>query len=409
VSVVEFLTVDDFDVAGKTVFVRVDINTPVDPETGALLENHRLREASFTVKTLSKARVVLGSHQGRVGRYDYISLHQHAKTLSEILGKEVKFVEDVFGEAARERIRSLRDGDVLLLDNLRFAAEENFEFSPEEAKNTHMVRRLAPLFDLCVLDAFPTAHRSHPSIVGFAELVPTCAGYLVAKELKSLNRVVVTSKAPYTAVLGGSKVSDRLEAITALINNGRADNVLLTGLIGLVFLRAAGVLKKPLEADLEKYVSKAAAVYGEHREKFLLPEDVAVEVDGERVEVPAGEVEDAAAVRDIGEKTIKRYSKIIKSSGTIFISGPPGMFEKKGFERGTDELLLAAASSLGTSIVSGGHLSAALERLGVKDWIDHVSTAGGALVLYLAGQRLPLIEALVRSMRRVKRSEVVVR
>jgi phosphoglycerate kinase len=232
-----------------SVSVRVDINTPVDPETGALLENHRLREASFTVKTLSKARVVLGSHQGRVGRYDYTSLHQHAKTLSEILGKEVKFVEDVFGEAARERIRSLRDGDVLLLDNLRFAAEENFEFSPEEAKNTHMVRRLAPLFDLCVLDAFPTAHRAHPSIVGFAELVPTCAGYLVAKELKSLNRVVVTSKAPYTAVLGGSKVSDRLEAITALINNGRADNVLLTGLIGLVFLRAAGVLKKPLAAD----------------------------------------------------------------------------------------------------------------------------------------------------------------
>jgi phosphoglycerate kinase len=233
-----------------------------------------------------------------------------------------------------------------LLDNLRFAAEENFEFSPEEAKNTHMVRRLAPLFDLCVLDAFPTAHRAHPSIVGFAELVPTCAGYLVAKELKSLNRVVVTSKAPYTAVLGGSKVSDRLEAITALINNGRADNVLLTGLIGLVFLRAAGVLKKPLAADLEKYVSKAAAVYGEHREKFLLPEDVAVEVDGERVEVPAGEVEDAAAVRDIGEKTIKRYSKIIKSSGTIFISGPPGMFEKKGFERGTDELLFSGRKLL---------------------------------------------------------------
>ncbi|MCS7136912.1 MAG: phosphoglycerate kinase, partial [Candidatus Caldarchaeum sp.] len=257
-------------------------------------------------------------------------------------------------------------------------------------------------FDLCVLDAFPTAHRAHPSIVGFAELLPTCAGYLVARELKSLNRVMLTSKAPYTAVLGGSKVSDRLEAISALIENGRADNVLLTGLIGLVFLRAAGLLKKPVSADVEKFVEKARALLNEYRNKFSLPEDVAVEKDGERAELSVAEVYSGEKVLDIGERTIRKYSKIIKSSGTIFISGPPGMFEKKGFEKGTDELLLAAASSLGTTIVSGGHLSAALERLGVKEWVDHVSTAGGALVMFLAGQRLPLIEALVRSAKRVK-------
>ncbi|MDJ0271352.1 MAG: phosphoglycerate kinase, partial [Aigarchaeota archaeon] len=310
------------------------------------------------------------------------------------------FVEDVFGEASRAAIRSLEPGEVLLLENLRFAAEENFEYSPQEAAKTHIVRRLAPLFDICVLDAFPTAHRAHPSIVGFAEVLPTCAGYLVARELKSLNRVMMTSKAPYTAVLGGSKVSDRLEAITALIQNGRADNVLLTGLIGLVFLRAAGALKKPLLGDLEKYVPKAQSILHEYRGKFSLPEDVAIEKDGERVEIPVSSIEDPGKVLDIGEQTIRKYSKIIKSSGTIFISGPPGMFEKKGFERGTDELLLAAAGSLGTSIVSGGHLSAALERLGVKDWVDHVSTAGGALVMFLAGQRLPLIEALMRSAKR---------
>jgi len=402
VSVVDFLTIDDFEVSGKSVFVRVDINTPIDPHTGVLLELHRIKEASFTVRHLNGSRIVLGSHQGRVGREDYVSLRQHAKALSEVLGRPVKFVEDVFGEAARTAIKSLKDGDILLLENLRFAAEENFEFTPQEAVKTHLVKNLTPLFDLCVLDAFPTAHRGHPTIVGFPEVLPTCAGYLVAKELKSLNRVVATSKAPYTAVLGGSKVSDRLEAINALIANGRADNVLLTGLIGLVFLRAVGVLKHPLSGDLEKYVPKAAALYHEHRNKFHLPEDVAVEKDGERVEVDVNEVAESDKIYDIGEKTVKKYSKIIKSSGTIFISGPPGAFERKGFEKGTDELLLATASSLGTSIVSGGHLSAALERLGVKDWIDHVSTAGGALVMFLAGQRLPLIEALARSAKRYR-------
>lgn len=399
-SFVDFLTIDDFDVSGKTVFVRADLNTPIDPETGRLLELHRIRESSFTVRHLNGAKIVLGSHQGRVGRYDYVSLSIHAEALSEVLGKRVKFVEDVFGEASRAAIKSLKPGEVLLLENLRFAAEENYEYSPEEAAKTHIVKRLAPLFDICVLDAFPTAHRAHPSIVGFAEVLPTCAGYLVARELKSLNRVMMTSKAPYTAVLGGSKVSDRLEAITALIQNGRADNVLLTGLIGLVFLRAAGALKKPLTGDLEKYVPKAQSILHEYRGKFSLPDDVAIEKDGERVEIPISSIEDPGKVLDIGEQTIRKYSKIIKSSGTIFISGPPGMFEKKGFERGTDELLLAAAGSLGTSIVSGGHLSAALERLGVKDWVDHVSTAGGALVMFLAGQRLPLIEALMRSAKR---------
>ncbi|MCX8201332.1 MAG: phosphoglycerate kinase [Candidatus Caldarchaeum sp.] len=398
----DFLTIDDFDFQGKTVFVRADLNTPIDPKSGKLLELHRIKEASFTVRHLDGAKIVMASHQGRVGRYDYVSMEMHAEAMSQVLGKKVKFVEDVFGSAARKEIKSLQPGEILLLDNLRFAAEENYEFAPEEAVRTHLVQRLAPLLDLCVLDAFPTAHRAHPSIVGFAEILPTCAGYLVARELKSLNRVMLTSKAPYTAVLGGSKVSDRLEAISALIENGRADNVLLTGLIGLVFLRAAGILKKPLPSDAEKYVGKAQMLLSEFKSKFVLPEDVAVEKDGERREISVAEIDSGEKVLDIGEQTIRKYSKIIKSSGTIFMSGPPGVFEKKGFEKGTDELLLASASSLGTTIISGGHLSAALERLGVKEWIDHVSTAGGALVMFLAGKRLPLIEALSRSAKRIK-------
>lgn len=400
----EFLTIDDLDCDGKTVFLRADINSPVDRETGKLLDTSRISEAAVSIKELRKSKLVVASHQGRVGRYDYVSLNQHAKVLAEILGKDVTFVEDVHGPSAREAIRSLNEGDVLLLENLRFAAEENFEFKPEEAANTVLVRTLSKYFDACILDAFPTAHRSSPSIVGFAEVLPACAGRLVVKELKSLQRIEATAKGPYTTVLGGSKVSDRLEAIDALIENNKADKILLCGLIGSVFLRAAGIVNKPLGIDgEERYVSRARQLLDKYRDNFELPVDVAVNKDGERKEIEVSKVDDGRVILDIGSKTISKYSKIIRSSGTIFVSGPPGMFEKPGFDVGTHEILLSLASSLGTTIVSGGHLNAALEKYGIKDWIDHKSTSGGALVMYMAGKRLPMFEALRRAKERYGR------
>ncbi len=399
----DFLTLDDLELEGKRVFVRVDANTPVDPASGRLLELSRIKEAAVTIRALNKSAVVVASHQGRVGRYDYISLRQHSEALSKILDRPVKFVEDVFGEAARNAIDRLGEGEILMLENLRFAAEENHEYTFQDAAKTHIVSCLAPHLDACVLDAFPTAHRAHPSIVGFAEILPTCAGLLVTRELKSLSRIITTSKAPYTAVLGGSKISDRLEAIDALIENGKADNVLLTGLIALVFLRAAGILKHSLDPQAEKYVPKAEELLSRYRENFHLPLDLAILEDGERFEVEPSKINNNSPILDIGEKTISKYSRIIKSSGTVFMSGPPGAFERKGFEKGTHELLMATATSLGTTIVSGGHLTAAMESLGVKEWVDHVSTAGGALVMFLAGERLPLIEALKRAAGRMGR------
>jgi len=400
---IDFLTIDDIPMDGKTVLVRVDINTPIDPHTQDLMELNRIKEASVTIKSLPNSKVVIASHQGRVGRPDYVSLIRHCKAMSEVLGKRIRLVEDVFGEAACEAVKSLHPGDVLMLENLRFAAEENFEFSPEDAARTHMVSRLSRYLDACVLDAFPTAHRGHPSIIGFAERLPTCAGRLVTKELKSLKRVMLTSKAPYTAVLGGAKVQDRLEAIDALIENGKADNVLLTGLIGQVFLRAANKIPASYTLGQEAYVERARRLLSQYTDHFYLPEDVAVEGEGgERRELATSELDAHSRILDIGEATIKAYSKIIRSSGTVFMSGPAGFFERPGFEKGTNELLLAAAGSLGTTVVSGGHLSAALEKVGVKEWVDHVSTSGGALVMFLAGKQLPLIEALRRSAARFR-------
>ena len=395
------LSIEDLKPDGKTILVRVDLNTPLDPKTKELMELNRISEAAVTIRDLNKSKVVVVSHQGRVGRDDFVSLKQHATALSKVLGYKVKFVEDIFGPAAIAEIDALSVGDVLMLDNVRLASEENTEFTPEQAANTILVQRLYKHFDACVLDAFPTAHRSCPSVVGFAELLPTSAGRLVAKELKALSRILTMTKGTYTTVLGGAKISDRLEAIDTLIENKRSDKVLLSGLIANIFLQACNKIDYQFGIpNEEKYIKKALQLLTEYPDVFEMPVDVAIEVDGSRVEIPIGDLKPNQKILDIGSKTIEIYSKIIRASGTVFMSGPPGLFEDPRFSKGTEELLRAMSVSLGTTIVSGGHLSTALEKLGVKEWIDHVSTAGGALVLFLAGKKLPLFEALDRAFRR---------
>ncbi|HEY6283999.1 MAG TPA: phosphoglycerate kinase, partial [Nitrososphaerales archaeon] len=293
---------------------------------------------------------------------------------------------------------SLAEGGVLVLDNLRFTAEENHEYKPADAEKTFLVRRIVSHVDACVLDAFSTAHRSSPSIVGFAGLVPTSAGRTVGRELRMLDRIVAVETGPYVTVLGGAKVSDRLEAIDALIANNRADKVLLSGVVGLVFLKAAGKLRGEIGIDGEqKLAIKARQLMDDDPERFGLPVDVAISVDGKRKELEPSEIIGQAQVMDIGARTVEKYSRFIKGAGTVFMSGPPGAFEYEEFSYGTEGLLRAMASSLGTTIISGGHLSTALRKYGIHDQIDHISTAGGALVQYLAGKRLPLIDALERA------------
>ena len=403
-SATDFLTIEDLEPEGKTILLRADLNTPVDPKSGKLIEKARIEEATVTINSLSKSKLIVCSHQGRVGRDDYVSLEQHAKMLANILDRDVKFIDDVFGPAAREAILNLKPGEILLLENLRFAAEENFEYSSiEAAANTHIVKKLYPLLDGVVLDAFPTAHRAHPSIIGFPYYLPTAAGRLIVKELKGLHKIAQVAKGPYTALLGGSKISDRLEAISSLIKNRKADKVLLTGLIALVFLKAAGRIKYPLDIPGEEaYVEKAKQLLSEYPDVFEMPIDVAVNRGGERVEVLIEKLKKGEKPLDIGTRTVDAYSKIIRSSGTIFMSGPPGAFEIDGFDKGTNELLMTLATSYGTTIVSGGHLSTALKKLGVASWIDYISTAGGALIQYLSGKKLPLFEALSYSAKKMR-------
>lgn len=377
------------------------MNCPIDPETMEISGTKRIEEAIPTIKSLEKAKVVIASHQGRVGNKDYTGMENHAKVLEQFLGKKIKYVEDVIGTAAQNEIKNLKSGEILLLDNLRLCAEENYEFTPKDAANTIMVQRLAKLFDLCVLDSFPSAHRAHPSIIGFPFILPACAGRIVEREVRKLDEIITVAKAPHVIVLGGSKVQDRLEAIKMLIKKGRADHVLLTGLIGNVFLRAQGRLKSTLGIkNEEEAVSKAHSLIGEYPDVFSTPVDVAIDKDGTRVEMDIRELGREDKILDLGPKTVDHYNKLISGAGTVFISGPPGFFEKDQFSFGTKSLLESVSSSMATTIVSGGHLTSALKKYGLAEKIGHISTAGGALVLYLTGERLPMIQALEEAAKR---------
>jgi len=392
---VNFLTLDDFDLKDKTVFLRVDMNCPIDSETMEIVGTKRIEEATESIMALEKTKLVVASHQGRVGNKDYTGMENHAKVLQELLKKDIKYVQDVIGSDAQNEIKNLKNGEVLLLDNLRLCAEENYEFAPPDAANTIMVQRLAKLFDLCVLDSFPSAHRSHPSIVGFPQILPACAGRIVEREIKKLDEIITVAKAPHVIVLGGAKVPDRLESLKLLIKNGRADYVLLTGLIGNVFMRAQGRIKSALGIKREdEVVSMAHSLIGEYPDVFSTPVDVAVDKDGSRVELDVRDVNRGENIIDIGPKTVEHYKKIISGAGTVFISGPPGFFEKEQFSYGTKALLEVVANSMATTIVSGGHLTSALKNYGLADKIDHISTAGGALVLYLTGEKLPMLQSL---------------
>lgn len=389
------LTLDDFDLRGKTVYLRVDMNCPIDPMTMEISGTKRIEEVAETLGDMKGSKVVLASHQGRVGNSDYTGMDRHAGVLEGATGRKVRYVEDVIGVAAREAIRSMKDGEILLLDNLRLCAEENYEFTPANAAKTIMVRRLSELFDVCVLDSFPSAHRSHPSIVGFPQVMPACAGRIAEREMRNLDEIMTVAKAPHVVVLGGAKVMDRLEAIRMLIQNGRADHILLTGLIGNVFMRAQGRIKYPLGIKLEdEVVTRAHKLIGEYPDVFSTPVDVAIDAGGERLELDVRKLDEGDNIYDVGPKTVEYYSRIISSAGTVFISGPAGNFEKEGFGSGTKMLLEAVSNSMATTIVSGGHLTSVLKRHGLDSHINHISTAGGALVLYLTGAKLPMIKAL---------------
>ena len=388
--------------AGKltgTVMLRVDFNSPIDPSSNQILDDKRFREHLPTVQALEDARLVVLTHQSRPGKKDFTTLEAHAAKLERLLGRPVTYVDDIFGRCAREAIRNAKRGDVLMLENLRFAAEENLTLKSEEAKKTLLVRRLASMADFYVNDAFGTAHRSQPSIVGLPLALPSVAGLLMEKEVANLSRVFSGAPRPVTFVLGGTKVDDSLAVAENVLARGTADRVIVVGVVGNVFLLAAGYnIGRPSARLIDDLgyrgeVEKARGLLETYRTRISLPHSVAVREDSERAEYPVDAIPEDAQVLDLGSESIDRLSGEIASSGTVVVNGPAGLFEEEQFAVGTFELL-KAASTVQFSVVGGGHSGAAIERLGIEERFTHISTGGGAAIEFLTGKKMPAIEAL---------------
>ena len=402
----KFLTLDDFDVKDKTVLVRVDFNSPVDPETKKVLSDTRIRaHGETTVKELAEkgAKVVILAHQGRPGEPDFISLEQHAEILGKILGKPVKFVDDVYGEKAQKAIRELKSGEILVLDNVRKFPGERKKATPEEHSKSELVMNLAPLADIFVNDAFAAAHRAHASIVGFTVLLPSAAGRIMERELKALSKVLENPEKPCVYILGGAKADDSLQISKYVLDNNIADHVLTGGITGHLFLVARGYdLGKPNMELLEKkelmgLVPGIKELMEKYPGKIETPVDLAVEVEGKRKEITVEELPTEHPIYDIGTKTIEKYSQIISNAKSIVFSGPPGVYEKEEFLKGTKGLFEAIASSNAFSLVGGGHSVAAVHSLGLADKMSYISTAGGALIEFLMGKELPGVAALEKA------------
>lgn len=402
-----YLTLDDFELRDKRVLLRLDINVPIDPSTGQILDDTRIAAAKPTLDALKHSKVVVLSHQSRPGRGDFTSLQQHATLLQKKCSQRVKFIDDVMGPAAREAIRKLRRGEVLVLDNVRFCAEETLEDKGEKLAKTNLVSRLAPLFNLYVNDAFAAAHRAQTSLVGFPHVLPSAAGRLMEKELVALKHVLEKPERPSTYLLGGAKIEDKVPVIENLLATGKADHVLVGGNVGKVFLKAQGQRFNEAEerelANPTQQIEKAKRILANHRPRITTPTDFGTLEDGKRVDTPIQRLSKAGRSLDIGAETARKFSELIGESRTVVASGPMGVFEQEEFELGTRTILEAMASGGGFTVIGGGHLAGYAGIMGIADRFSHVSTGGGAMLSLLAGEELPAISALVQAAKRHKK------
>jgi len=406
----EFLTLDDVNVSGKTVLVRVDINSPVDPETKRIIDDTRIRLHSKTIKELSDkgAKVVILAHQGRPGEPQFTPLKEHAEILGRILGRPVKYVDDVCEEKAQNAIKALNPGEILVLENVRTLPYETEKKSPEEHAKSDLVRNLAPLADLFVFDGFSVAHRAHASVVGFTAVLPSVAGRVMEAELRALSKALEAPEKPCIFVLGGAKAEKCVDIIRYTLENEIADKILTGGLVGHVLLAAKNVeigepnMQVLRKKGLAEIIPTMAALLDQYPERILLPEDLAIEVEGQRREITLSQLPTSYPIYDIGSQTMQKYSQLVQDAKSIVVSGPLGVYEKPPFDEGTRAVYGAVAQSQAYSLAGGGDTSAVLKRIGLSEKFSYVSTSGGAFIEYLMGKKLPAVEALKQAAKRTQ-------
>lgn len=387
-------TIEDIDVRGKKVLVRVDFNVPLDKEQN-ITDDTRIRAALPTIKYLldNNAKVILMSHLGRPkGEFEAkYSLAPVAKRLEELLNTKVTMAKDVIGESAKAAVDALKEGEVVLLENVRFHKEET-KNDPEFAK------ALASFGEIYVNDAFGTAHRAHASTEGVARYLPAVAGYLIKKELEVMGKALNNPERPFVAILGGAKVSDKIGVIENLID--KVDTLIIGGGMAYTFFKARGYeigdsLLEEDKIDLARSLEEKAKARGV---KLLLPIDNVVakefKADAEHKVVSSEEIPAGWQGLDIGPKTCELFGEEIKKAKTVVWNGPMGVFEMPTFAKGTEAIARYMSECQGTTIIGGGDSAAAVEQLGYADKITHISTGGGASLEFLEGKELPGVAAL---------------
>jgi phosphoglycerate kinase len=388
-------TIRDIDVGGKRILVRVDFNVPLDPKTKAIADDIRIRESLPTMKYLldNKARVILCSHLGRPkGRDKDSSLAPVARRLSQLLGQDVAMADDCIGPAVEEQAAALKEGRVLLLENLRF--------HPEEEKNDPaFAQALARLADVFVNDAFGTAHRAHASTEGVTRFLPSVAGFLIQKEIEVMGKALQNPDRPFTAITGGAKISDKIDVLQNILE--KVDSLLVAGGMAATFLKA---LKYDMGQSLveNEKVGAAQQLMDKARARgirLLLPEDAVVaskfEAGAEHRIVSVDKVPPGWYVMDIGPRTIDTFAAELRQSRTIIWNGPLGVFEFPQFRQGTEAIASVMGSVDAITIIGGGSTAEAVQEMGLADRMTHVSTGGGASLTFLEGKPMPAIVALL--------------
>ena len=385
-------SIKDIDVAGKKVIARVDFNVPLD-DNGNITNDKRIVAALPTIKYLvdNNAKLIIVSHLGRPknGPEAKFSMAPAAKRLGELLGKEVVLCKDVIGEDAKAKTAAMKDGDVVMLENVRFHKEET-------ANDPEFAKELASMAEIFVNDAFGTAHRAHASTAGLADYLPAVCGFLIQKELDFMGGALTSPERPFVAILGGAKVSDKIGVINNLMD--KADKIIVGGGMAYTFFKAMG---KPIgtslceddKVDLAKELMEKAEAKGVD---LLLPVDtvVADKFDADATPVQVDAIPDGMMGLDIGPKSVELFSNAIKDAKTIIWNGPMGVFEFDAFAVGTKAIAKAVAEADATSIVGGGDSVAAVNKLGYADQVSHISTGGGASLEFIEGKELPGIACL---------------
>ena len=405
------LTLEDVDLEGRTVLYRVDVNSPLEPSSGRLLDDGRLRGVVPTLQALETSKVVILGHQSRPGKSDFTSMSKHCERLSNILGRPIKFVPDVSGDKAIEEIEKMSDGEIIFLDNVRGNEEEyGVKYSSnKDTENADIVARLSAVSDVFVTDAFAAAHRRSPTLTGFTNSIPCIAGILMEKEMRSLRKALKDPPSPYLAILGGAKCDDSVRVALNLISKGEVDRIAFVGVTGNLMLwidgndigeRNRDFIRNTLGDDFEIAWEMAERILSEHPEKAFLPLDVAIDSDGRRIPLSINELPTEDPIYDVGLETLRALKPLVEDAGCILWNGPASYFELPEFAFGTIEILNMCTETDAMTIIGGGHTSALVNSRGVANLVSHNSTGGGSTMSFLSGEPMPVIASLKDSYRK---------